>query len=341
MGTAVLAARMALAAVFLTAGVGKLFDLQGSRQAMRDFGVPAGLSEVGGLLLPLFEIAAGIALVFVPSARWGGAVALVLLVGFIAGIANALRHGIAPDCHCFGQIHSAPAGRGTLARNGALALLAAFVVAKAPGPALDTWVSARSAAVLVAVGLGIATALLALVAAQLWVEARKLREDLGSAQRMAAGAPPGLPMGAPAPAFALDSTEGTTVTLDDLRSHGRPILLVFASPWCSSCVALFPNLRRWQQTLAERVTIAVISSGTVEENEPLFVEHALENVLLQDKSELIESYRIRGTPTAVLVNGDGTIGSIPAESVFGIEPMVRLVLRNGAEAGTALQVSRA
>lgn len=341
MGTAVLAARIALAAVFLTAGVGKLFDLQGSRQAMRDFGVPAGLSRVGGLLLPLFEIAAGIALVFAQSARWGGAVALVLLLGFIAGIGNALRHGIAPDCHCFGQIHSAPAGRGTLARNGVLAALAAFVVVKAPGPALGTWVSTRSPAVLVAVGLGIVAAVLALVAAQLWVEARKLRSDLGSAQRMAAGAPPGLPIGVQAPDFALSSTDGMTVTLDDLRDRGRPVLLVFASPWCSSCVALFPNLRRWQQTLAERVTIAVISSGTVNENVSLFLEHELENVLLQEKSELIESYRIRGTPTAVLVNGDGTIGSIPAESVFGIEPMVRLVLRNGTDAAPALQVSHA
>jgi uncharacterized membrane protein YphA (DoxX/SURF4 family)/peroxiredoxin len=341
MGTAVLAARIVLAAVFLTAGVGKLFDLQGSRQAMRDFGVPANFSRIGGVLLPLLEIAAGIALIFVPTARWGGAVALALLLGFIAGIANALRHGIAPDCHCFGQIHSAPAGRGTLARNGVLALLAALVVVNAPGAALDAWVSAHSPAVLVAVGLGIAVAVLGVVAAQLWLEARKLREDLGSAQRMAAGSPPGLPIGVPAPAFALASTDGPTVTLDDLRSHGRPILLVFASPWCSSCLALFPNLRRWQQTLAGRVTIAVVSSGSVDENAPLFEEHALENVLLQESSELIESYRIRGTPTAVLVNSDGTIGSIPAESVFGIEPMVRLVLRSGAEDGAALQASRA
>lgn len=341
MGTVVLAARIVLAAVFLTAGVGKLLDLQGSRQAMRDFGVPAAFSQVGGVLLPLFEIAAGVALVFAPTARWGAAVALVLLLGFIAGIANALRHGIAPDCHCFGQIHSAPAGRGTLARNGVLALLAALVVVKAPGPAVDSWVSARSAAVLVAVGLGIAVAVLAFVATQLWLQARKLREDLGSAQRMAAGAPPGLPIGVPAPDFALQSTDGPTVTLDDLRSHDRPVLLVFASPWCSSCLALFPNLRRWQQTLAERVTIALVSTGSVRENAPLFEEHGLENVLLQESSELIESYRIRGTPTAVLVNVDGTIGSIPAESVFGIEPMVRLVLRSGAQESAVLQASRA
>jgi peroxiredoxin len=333
---------MVLAAVFLTAGVAKLFDLQGSRQAMRDFGVPARLSGAGGLLLPIAEIAAAVALIFVPSARWGAAGAFVLLFGFTAGIANALRHGIAPDCHCFGQIHSAPAGRGTLIRNAGLAAIAAFAVIKAPGPALDSWVAARSAAELVAVGLGVAAGVLALFAAQLWVEARHLRRDLGSAQRMAAGAPPGLPVGVPAPEFALQSVDGETVTLEGLRERRLPILLVFASPWCSSCLDLFPNLRRWQQTLAQRLTITLISSGTVKDNQLLFREHGLENVLLQEQSELIESYRIRGTPTAVLVNVDGTIGSIPAESVFGIEPMVRLVLRDeSASAPPELESSRA
>jgi peroxiredoxin/uncharacterized membrane protein YphA (DoxX/SURF4 family) len=333
---------MVLAAVFLTAGVGKLLDLPGSRQAMRDFGVPARLSETGGVLLPAAEIAAAVALIFVPSARWGALAAFLLLFGFTAGIANALRHGIAPDCHCFGQIHSSPAGKGTLIRNGALAAIAAFAVIRAPGAALDTWVGARSAAELAAVGLGVVAAGLAVFASQLWVEARNLRRDLGAAQRMAAGAPPGLPVGAPAPDFALERVDGETVTLEGLRSRGLPVLLVFASPWCGSCLDLFPNLRRWQQTLTQRLTITLISSGTVHDNEVLFREHGLENVLLQQQSELIESYRIRGTPTAVLINVDGTIGSIPAESVFGIEPMVRLVLRDGATSTPAeLETSRA
>jgi hypothetical protein len=52
-------------------------------------------------------------------------------------------------------------------------------------------------------------------------------------------------------------------------------------------------------------------------------------VLLQENDEAISRYRIRGTPTAVLINVEGTIASLPAESVFGIEPMVRLVLREG------------
>jgi hypothetical protein len=35
--------------------------------------------------------------------------------------------GHGPDCRCFGQLHSVPAGSKTLVRNGVLAALAAFL----------------------------------------------------------------------------------------------------------------------------------------------------------------------------------------------------------------------
>src|SRR5947209_3254346 len=105
MATAEVLSRIVLAVVFATAGVGKLRDLAGSRRAMRDFGVPEPLADIAGVLLPLAELGAAIALVLRPSALGGAIAALVLLLAFIGGIANALAHGVAPDCHCFGQIH--------------------------------------------------------------------------------------------------------------------------------------------------------------------------------------------------------------------------------------------
>jgi uncharacterized membrane protein YphA (DoxX/SURF4 family) len=50
---ALLASRLLLAAVFVVAGLAKLADRAGSRQAMRDFGVPVRLAAPFGLLLPL------------------------------------------------------------------------------------------------------------------------------------------------------------------------------------------------------------------------------------------------------------------------------------------------
>lgn len=331
MSTFVLALRMVLAVVFILAAVGKLLDLPGSRQAMRDFGVPASAAPAVGVLLPLAELCVGLALVVTPSARWGAVAATLLLLAFLAGIANALRRGDAPDCHCFGQIHSAPAGRGTLARNAALALLALLVAIQGPGPAVDAWVSERTSAELAAVGAGIAAIGFALLALQLWLERRTMRGDLNRAQRQAAGAPPGIPIGSEAPRFGLRGLRGDTVTLAALRERGRPILLVFVSPTCTSCVELLPKLARWQATLSERLTLVLVSQGTARQNQPIADEHGFDDILMQDGYEVGEDYRIRATPSAVIVTIDGKVGSNPAESVFGIEPMLRLALRDGAD----------
>jgi methylamine dehydrogenase accessory protein MauD len=333
MDTVVLAIRILLAVVFATAGVGKLLDLQGSKAAARDFGVPRSLASVVGVALPIVELAAAVMLVLRPTVTIGAALSLVLLLAFIGGIANALRQGVAPNCHCFGQIHSEPAGPSTLIRNGILAALSVFVLVEGKGPALDTWIGDRSAAELVAVVAVLALVLLAFWTFQIWSELKVLRKDIGAARRQAASAPPGLPVGAQAPEFELETLDGAKVTLGSLLEPGNPVLLVFTSPWCSNCAEIFPNLRRWQQTLSERLTIALVSVGEAADNRPYAQEHGLERLLMQEDAEVFESYRIRGTPSAVLVTADGKIGTLPAESAFGIEPMVRLVLRGDQLAG--------
>ena len=114
MSVVVLLARLVLAVVFLVAGIAKLADLAGSRQALRDFGVPAKLSTPFGVLLPLAELAVAVALLPAASAWWGALGALALLLVFVAGISYALLRGRTPECHCFGQLHSAPVGLPTL-----------------------------------------------------------------------------------------------------------------------------------------------------------------------------------------------------------------------------------
>jgi uncharacterized membrane protein YphA (DoxX/SURF4 family) len=136
MDTALIVARCLLAGVFAVAGAAKLADLPGSRAALTGFEVPRSLVPAGAVLLPLAEIAAAILLLLGPTAQVGGVLAVLLLTGFIVGIERALRHGRAPECHCFGQLHSKPAGRETTVRNVALALPALFVTVAGPGPGL-------------------------------------------------------------------------------------------------------------------------------------------------------------------------------------------------------------
>src|SRR5205807_6073500 len=101
MSLVLLLARLLLAAVFLVSGQAKLADLAGSRQALRDFGVPAALADPFGLLLPLAELAVAVALLLPAMAWWGALGALALLLLFVVGIGSNLARGRHPDCHCF------------------------------------------------------------------------------------------------------------------------------------------------------------------------------------------------------------------------------------------------
>jgi peroxiredoxin/uncharacterized membrane protein YphA (DoxX/SURF4 family) len=339
MGTAVLGARILLAAVFAAAGAGKLLDLPGSRDALRGFGVPEPLVRPIGLLLPLAELATAAALIAHPTAQWGGLAALILLLAFIGGITNAIRRGRAPDCHCFGQIHSEPAGRSTLVRNLALAAVAALVVVEGPGPSLVQWVSDRTAAELVATATGIAAVVFAALAFSLWRDKRDLTLRLTNARIDLNARPPGLPVGSLAPDFSLASTAGGDVSLGQLRARGRPVGLVFVSPECGPCSELLPDITRWQRTLAGGITLALISTGSAEDNRKAVGNDTTE-VLLQEDFEVGQSFRVAATPTAVVVGADGRIVSPPASGA-AIESLIRLTLRQHAGNGRSSPVPAA
>src|SRR4030095_14858986 len=117
--------RLALAACFGTSGIAKLFDPAGTTKAAADFGVPASLTRVVAYLLPAAEALIAASLVFVQFSWFGAVGATGLLLVFTLGMLVQLAKGNAPDCHCFGQIHSEPVGKASIARNVALVVLAA------------------------------------------------------------------------------------------------------------------------------------------------------------------------------------------------------------------------
>jgi uncharacterized membrane protein YphA (DoxX/SURF4 family) len=328
MDLAVLGVRLLLAAVFAVAAVAKLLDLEGSRNAMRGFGVRDRTASVLGLVVPVAELSVAAALVLQPTARWGAVGAVVLLLAFSAGIVNALRRGQKPDCHCFGQLHSAPAGRETLGRNLGLAVLAGFAVWQGPGPNIGDWVAARTPAELVAIGTGMAALALIALSLRLWADKRKLGERLARAYSALDKVPVGPPVGTSAPGFALAAARGEGRSLNEFRDAGLPVLLLFVDPQCGPCRALLPDVGRWQTTLAQRLPIVVIGSGKHEQLRHLSERHAV-HILMEEGSEVFEAYRLRDTPSAVLVGADGIVASQPLQSAFQIEGLIRVLLRRG------------
>jgi peroxiredoxin len=133
---------------------------------------------------------------------------------------------------------------------------------------------------------------------------------------------PGLPRGAPAPAFRLAGLTGETLTLETLRAPGNPVVLIFADPDCGPCTALLPDLAHWQREHAAQLTIALISRGTVAANQAKTAAHGVTHVLLQKDQEVADAYQVSGTPTAVLVRPDGTIGSPLAPGKQAIAALV-------------------
>jgi peroxiredoxin/uncharacterized membrane protein YphA (DoxX/SURF4 family) len=324
---AALGARILLVLVFATAGVTKLSDQSGSRKALLDFHVPARLVRRLGMILPLGELGTAAALLFQPSARFGAIAAGALLALFIAGIASAMARGEAPDCNCFGQISSSPVGPRTLIRNMSLAALALVVAIYGPGRDLAGWTGSRSAAELVAVVLGGVASALAITVWKLRGDSVRLGDLLAKAQASLALFPPGLPVGAPAPEFALVSTTGEAVSLQSLLGRRRPIALVFVSPSCAPCRLMAPDLAGWQRTLSDRMSIVLVAAGPAEETRVFAEHHGLTDVVIQNEAEVFQAYRATASPSIVVVNPDGLIASRIRSSQGIVEAVVRHALR--------------
>jgi peroxiredoxin/uncharacterized membrane protein YphA (DoxX/SURF4 family) len=322
MNDALVIARLCLAAVFFVAGIAKLADRSGTRQALTDFDVPTRLARPLVLLLPVAELAVATALLFPTTARWGAAGSLVLLALFVVGLTRVLRRGEAPDCHCFGQVHSKPASWTTVARNLALALPAAYITLQGPGPSLSSWVAGTDATDLGLIATGALAAFATTTSVLLWRENRRLR----STDDRAAATP--RQIGALAPHFSLPSAAGRAVSLQDLLADDRACVLTFVHPGCGPCAALLPELARWHDAIAERLALTLITPAEAVEAEKLAPEHALTDVLIDEQSTVSRAYGATATPSAVLVASDGTVRSALVAGPVAIESLIRLALHS-------------
>ena len=132
----------------------------------------------------------------------------------------------------------------------------------------------------------------------------------------------GLPVGAPAPAFTLPGLDGQTRSLAALLEPGRPVVLLFAALGCDPCSGLVPEIARWQREHAEAFTLALVSSGSVDDNRAKFGLLAPGAVLLQAGSEVADAYASQWTPGAVLIGPAGRIASPVAYGDAAIRALV-------------------
>lgn len=348
-----LLARLSLSLVLGAAAIGKFADLPGARRSLEDFGLPKALARPLGLALPVAEAAIALALLRLASAWLGALAALVLIGAMLTAVSVNLAQGRRPQCHCFGQIHSAPIGWRTVGFNLVLAGLAAFIAWRGrqdPGASLVSWMAdlkGAQAAALIAAALGLI--LLGGVAMLTWQVVRQqgrllLRLEaiealLGGPAPAADTAPPatGLHPDTPAPDFRLASLGGEEVDLATLTQAGKPIFMVFANPQCGPCQALAPEVGAWQGRDGP-ANVVVISEGARAENERSAKEHGLGAVLLQEAREVADAYQAWGTPAAVVVSPDGLIASYVASGSEAIQDLYAMLDPQGVQAPPAFHV---
>jgi uncharacterized membrane protein YphA (DoxX/SURF4 family) len=105
-----LVVRLALAVILARAAIPKLMDIQGSQQDVVGYDIfPWSLARLIGTVLPVVELILAILLVAGLLTRWAALVFGLMLVAFIAGMAQAWARGLNISCGCF-SVGPLPAG---------------------------------------------------------------------------------------------------------------------------------------------------------------------------------------------------------------------------------------
>ncbi len=322
-----LIARTVLAGIFALAGAAKLRDYEGSRRALQGFGTPTKIAGPAAIILPTTELVVGILLLPVQTANVGALFALLLLILFTAVIAINVLKGRAPQCHCFGQMHSEPVSWKTIARNLGLIGLAAVAWTGRRGRPLSFWNwifhidgAALLAIMSIAVVLGLSTIGLIFFLKLMRAYGRLvLRLDAIESSLSAAGihlpksAEVGLPPGTPVPEFALaEALTDHVITRDELFSRQLPVLLIFTSRECGACKEFLPELAEWKGSYSDRFMV-VVSTGSDRDDALRDVsEFGLDDVFIDEGQKLYTTFQVNATPAGVLISKRATVESYVA-----------------------------
>ncbi len=348
---AALVLRLVLAGVFVTSATAKVLDYRSAKKAMNDFGVPVFACGFAASFLIVLEYCVAFLFIPVETSRIAAIASAGLLVVFTAAMLRLLLKGKSADCRCFGQLQSRPVDTGSIVRNIVLITIAAGVLLiPETGPDFAAIGSGENQNFVLAV-LGFAVWCMLTASVILGLESRNrndvIEERLEKLEataafldkREAAGDPQeGMPVGSFPREVTLSDVDSNPTALSELWSEDKPLLAILASPSCVPCEALAANFAAWATELSDKINLAIITSGDIEENIAKFGSENRSRLFFQNDDEVAKALGSKWTPTAVLIGTDGRIASRPAAGDTAIEKLVLYVRETDFDANKPLFV---
>lgn len=128
-----------------------------------------------------------------------------------------------------------------------------------------------------------------------------------------------------APEFSLETPEGETISLSELR--GRPVLINLWTSWCPLCRTEMPALNRVYREYRQQGFEILAVNSTWQDRQADAISFAAElgldfPVLLDTDGQVSKLYQLQSLPTSFFIGKDGVI----REVVIG-GPMSEALLR--------------
>ncbi len=295
--------RLSLSVIALAAGVGKLLDPTGSRQAIGDFGVPARWVDVISRALPSLEIGLGLLILIDFSSKIAAIGLTLLFSSFTLGIINLLRQDKTPPCNCFGAIHSEPVTRRTLARAILLMTLSLCLTALPPAP-----LSTSNPLGILGTTLIYLTGGIAIKYTTRWRSKRDQNQTMNR-----------LSVGQRIPAIQTNDSRW----LDQLLAKDSRTLILVTDPHCGPCARLKDYIKPWIASVTRELQVLELRlDGEDEFFEPI---EGMQTYRIDERSF---NRLLMMTPGGILVDGTGSIVSPPVLGIQEIEALIRLTLAN-------------